>query len=200
MVGSWSQSSMGILKEDCNVIVQTSIKVNLLLTVELGHLPVLYIHIILLERKRIRWCFIKRLGMWTGICSLGKFTSWLKKASHMWVAEGHKYTYVCDTFVEFVQRRLLVRSWGSRNEFVLYLERRRGKEDRVTGKGRFKIGEVFKMAAELYCEEVTKAIHPGTQQNECLLCTKNCVRGFEGYGGRITMKLAPKKLLVRSER
>lgn len=56
------------------------------------------------------------------------------------------------------------------------------------------------MAAELYCKELTKAVHPGIYQNEYLLCSRNCVRGFEEYEGRITMELAPKELSVQSER
>lgn len=52
MLGSWSQSLRGIWKEDCNVIVHTSIKVNLL-TVEIGHLLVSYMHIVLLRRKEL---------------------------------------------------------------------------------------------------------------------------------------------------
>lgn len=78
---------------------------------------------------------------------------------------------------------------------MLYLGRlrREGTEDRVTGKERFKINEISKIATDFSCQKPTKAvIQAFVQQNECLLWTKNCVRGFEGCGHEITVELTPK--------
>ena len=49
-----------------------------------------------------------------------------------------------------------------KKKFMLYLERRReGKKDRVIGKKCFKINEVSKMATELCCQKLNKAIQLG---------------------------------------